>query len=235
MHIFHFNRCWRVALQSGPTNPHSHQQWNESTYFLTSCQPFILASCFWASHWRKMLSHCFSVHSSHSWGRLSVFPWLRCLCFLFCVQGLCILMSPPVFWSLPLALPHSNPVLQTQTALPLQSRGCLCQTWYTLAICPGDWEKPPGGRGNLCCPSLTNVRGLQTCTEGVSFTSLVTWQLGLAWPQTLSASALNDPPNYTDLQPKLKGSLVSVDFYWDEMNHFNNFKMYHSVARLLLR
>lgn len=168
-------------------------------------------------------------------GRLSIFPWLRCLCFLSCIQGLCILMSPPVLWSPPLALPHSNPVLQTQTASPLQSRGCLCQTWYTLAICPGDWEKPPGGRGNLCCPSLTNVRGLQTCTEGVSFTSLVTWQLGLAWPQTLSASALNDPPNYTDLQPKLKGSLVSVDFYWDEMNHFNNLKMYHSVARLLLR
>lgn len=164
MHIFHFIRCWQVALQSGSTSSHMYQQWKESACFLTSCQPLTLANQFWQSDWGKLLS-CFSFHfSGNQWGRAS-FHDHRLLVF-----------APS--WQMSFYPCVTTSVLKSTLSFSLQKSSVLwpslqglcqaCGSLQVFAICSRDWETPPRGRRGIPVTlyrprETSDLRRLQTC------------------------------------------------------------------------
>lgn len=133
--------------------------------------------------------------------RLSIFPWSLVVCIFSFMTNVFSPLCTTSELSPFLALFYENPL----------SCDSACRA-SAPPVGPSLWPSAPGAGESLLWQGRHSCR-LSADSEDLRPVPhlIVKWHLGLECPLDSSASALN-AQDYTGLQPRLKGSVVPVDF-----------------------
>lgn len=149
---------------------HLTEQWNKSTYFLTSCQPLILANHFWQAKWRKMLPQCFKVHSSDDqWGRASCHDH-----WWFVFSPLWQMSFYPCVTTSDLKSTLGSSLRKSSVLWPSLQGLCPACGSQPVAIGSRDWGKPPVA-GEVFLSPFCRLRRPQTCPSPHCEVAFGTW------------------------------------------------------------